>query len=128
MSRIVTSVAAAALMVTLFGCRRDEEGFVRDTVTKVGAASLVTDASATNAPRTENEFQPVDLTKISTSFAAFEPVEVLYCGPDSYLIVTARWLQHRTGVYISRPGEIVPKSTKHLTYNLIAPRVYFYQD
>jgi hypothetical protein len=119
---------AIVLFCAVSGCRRDEKEFVRDTATRVGAGTLLADAAMPTNPRDKHEYQPFDPSTFPKSFAAFNPIEVVYGGPESILIVTARTVQHRTGLYIAHPDEVVPKSTKYQTYDPISPRLYFYQD
>lgn len=78
------------------------------------------------SPAKEGTLIPLDV--LPTSFSAFRPLEVLYQFKGSYLIVTYRWVQHRTGLFIAAPNEIVPVSTEHFTYEKLGDRLYFYQD
>jgi hypothetical protein len=66
-----------------------------------------------NAPEQEGTLIPLEI--LPTSLSAFAPIEVQYRCKGSYLIVTDRWVQHRTGLLVAAPGEIVPESSEFLT-------------
>ncbi len=70
----------------------------------------------------------VPLDTLPDAIAALNPVEVRYRLKGSYLIVTERWIQHNTGVFISAPTEAVPATTKYVTYEKLGDRTYLYQD
>ena len=76
----------------------------------------------------EQEGTLIPLENLPPTLSAFSPVEVRYYHKGSYLIVTDRWVQHRTGLFVAAPDEKVPESSKHLTYEKLGDRLYFYQD
>jgi hypothetical protein len=78
------------------------------------------------APEQEGTLIPLEI--LPASLSAFAPIEVQYRDKGSYLIVTDRWVQHRTGLLVAAPNEIVPESSVYLTYEKLGDRLYFYQD
>ena len=124
----ITHIAALVVSIAMVGCKRDERQFIQDTVTQVSAKVLHVDASAAMTPKEQHRYSPFDPNEVPRSFLQFNPVEISFGDSGGHLIVTARHVQHRTGLYIAHPGERVPESTRHLTYEEIAPDLYFYQD
>jgi|GEM_PF-2914667 len=124
----------AAIIVIVFvlsGCESNNERVirvVRETVDSVSPMAILQAANELDAKHVESEGELIALDTMPASFAAFKPVEVRYMYRGSYLIVTDRWLQHRSGLLIAAPDEVIPSSTKYVTYEKLADRLYFYQD
>jgi hypothetical protein len=124
----------AALIVSLLalsGCKSANEKVrikVRDKVDLVTPKAIVQATSELDRRHFESEGSLVDLHTLPASLAAFEPVEVIYRFRGSYLIVTDRWVQHRSGLLIAAPDEVVPASTQSLIHEKLGDRLYFYQD
>lgn len=76
----------------------------------------------------EHEGSLIPRETLPGALSAFAPVEVRYNYKGSYLIVTDRWVQHRTGLLVAAPNEIVPESSEYQTYEKLGERLYFYQD
>lgn len=79
-------------------------------------------------PTDPDEAETLPLQTLPDAIAAFEPIVVQNYGLGSYLVVTAQWNQHQTGLFIAAPEAIVPESTKYVTYEKLGERVYLYQD
>ena len=127
-------IIIAALIVSLLalsGCKSANEKVrikVRDKVDLVTPKAIVQATSELDRRHFESEGALVDLHTLPASLAAFEPVEVIYRFRGSYLIVTDRWVQHRSGLLIAAPDEVVPASTQSLIHEKLGERLYFYQD
>ena len=126
---ILTALLAALLFVN--SCENNNDRVTRavtETVHSVTPAKILHDASELDAKHGASEDLSLPLDTLPDSFAAFNPVEVRRQYPGSYFIVTAMWNQHRTGLRIAAPSEVIPSSTKYVTYEKIAERLYLYQD
>ncbi|MES2920099.1 MAG: hypothetical protein V4819_01035 [Verrucomicrobiota bacterium] len=117
--------------LVLTSCKSNNEKVRKKVKALVSSVTPIAILEATaeldqKAPEKEGTLIPLDA--LPKSFSAFQPLEVLYQFKGSYLIVTDRWVQHRTGLFIAGPNEIVPASAEHLTYEKLGDRLYFYQD
>ena len=101
---------------------------VKARVDSVTPKTILEAAAELDQKPPEEEGTLIPLDALPTAFSAFEPLEVWYRYKGAYLIVTDRTVQHRTGLWIAAPNEIVPASTKYLTYEKLGNRLYFYQD
>ena len=115
------------LISLLAGCRRNEQNYVRQKVTSVGAATLLADAARLAAAHPDKQGYPVDPSILPASFLAFEPVET-WRSDHSFLIVTARHLQHRTGIRVQPLSYPEPTSVGNDRHIKLAPGIYFYSS
>jgi hypothetical protein len=123
--------ASFVAIALLSGCESNNERVkrvVKETVNSVTADAILQSANELDLRQFESEGSQISLESLPPSFAAFEPVEVLYMHKGAYRIVTAMWNQHRTGLRITAPGEAIPASTEYVTYEKLADRLYLYQD
>jgi hypothetical protein len=113
-----------ALALVFTGCHRDEEAYVRRTVNSVGASALLADAAHRASERSDETLSPINPSSLPASFIAFKPVETLRVA-DSFFIITARWVQHRVGVYVQPLTYPEPENGGHWRHVKLAPGVYF---
>lgn len=124
----------AAPIVSIFvfsGCKSANENVRIKVIDKVALVTPKAILQATNEldrRHFESEGMLVDLHTLPASLAAFAPVEVIYRFQGSYLIVTDKWVQHRSGLLIAGPDEVIPASTKSIIHEKLGDRLYFYQD
>jgi hypothetical protein len=109
------------------GCRRDEEAYVKRTVDSVGATTLLADAARRASEHADEALSPIDPSSLPASFLAFNPVETLR-SEDSFFIVTARWVQHRVGVYVQPLHYPEPENRSRWRRVKIAPGIYFFSS
>jgi hypothetical protein len=118
-------------LLVLSGCRSANEKVrikVRDKVDAVTPEAIQQATNELDKRHSGSEGTSVDLHTLPASLAAFEPVEVIYRFQGSYLIVTDRWFQHRSGLLIAGPDEVVPATTQSQIHEKLDDRLYFYQD
>ena len=127
-------LAIASIFVSIFmvlGCQSNNEKVrskITEAVDTITPKAILDAVSEPDRRSIESEGSPIALDALPAPFAKFAPVEVLYRSQGSYLIVTDRWVQHRSGLLIAAPGEFIPDSTKYLTQEKLGDRLYFYQD
>ena len=126
-------ISIAALVVFLFAssCESNNDKVRREvgeTLEAVTPAKILNDANDLDARLGASEELSIPLDTLPASFAAFNPVEVRRQYPGSYFIITAMWNQHRTGLWIAAPTEVIPTSTKYVTYKKLADRLYLHQN
>ena len=128
LTRLATLFAAVAMVC---GCESNNERVrrvIRETVDSVTPKAILQAADVLDTRHVDSGETLIPLDTLPASLAAFEPVEAHYLMSGSYLIVTAKWVSHRSGFRIAAPGELIPTSTKYLTYEKLADRIYLYQD
>lgn len=124
----------AALIANCFvigGCESNNDKVrnkVRETVNSITSKAILDATADLDRRNFETEGTLIAVDTLPSSFAAFEPVEVHFRSRGSYLIVTEKWVQHKSGLLIAAPDEVVPDSTKHVIHQKIGDRLYFYQD
>ena len=132
MNHSLTIFAALIVVISvLSGCESNNEKVkrvVRETVDTVTPMAILEAANELDKRHDDSEGMLIPLDALPASLAAFNPVEVRYMFRGSYLIVTDRWVQHRSGLRIAAPDEDISSSTKYVTYEKLANRLYLYQD
>jgi hypothetical protein len=126
---IFAIIVLSALVLT--ACERNNEKVRKKVKALVGSVTprvILEGAAELDQKSTGKEGMPIPLDTLPASFSVFEPLEVLCQSKGSYLIVTDRWVQHRTGLFVAAPDEIVPASTERLVCEKLGDRLYFYQD
>jgi hypothetical protein len=121
----------ALVVVSLTTCESNNEKVRKKVKALVFSVTPKTILAAINeldqkAPEQEGTLIPLEF--LPASLSAFAPIEVQYRYKGSYLIVIDRWVQHRTGLFVAAPDEVVPESSEYLTYEKLGDRLYFYQD
>ena len=114
-------------VITLTGCKRNEEAFVRSVVSSVGPAILLGDAAILASQPATKEGFPEPASVLPASFHAFAPIETWRYG-QQIVIDTARHLQHRVGVVIQPVNHPEPTNGGGSRYVRIAPGIYFYES
>jgi hypothetical protein len=132
MNRSLT-IFAAGFVALLFtsSCENNNDRvrrLVGETVDSVTPTKILRDANDLDSKLGASEEFSLPLDSLPASFSAFNPVEVRRQYPGSYFIVTAMWNQHRTGLWIAAPTEVIPTSTKYVTYEKLADRLYLHQN
>ncbi len=122
----------ALIFLCPFGCQSKNERVkdeIRTTVESVSPEAILDAVAELDLKYGESEEDLiVVLNTLPDAIAAFDPIEVRFRFKGSYMIVTERWVQHRTGLFISAPNEVVPPTTKHVIYEMLGDRIYLYQD
>lgn len=118
-------------VVSLTTCESNNEKVRKKVKASVVLVTPKTILSAINeldqkAPEQEGTFIALEI--LPASLSAFAPIEVQYRYKGSYLIVTDRSVQHRTGLLVAAPYEVVPESSEYVIYEKLGDRLYFYQD
>ncbi|WP_411825407.1 hypothetical protein [Luteolibacter sp. AS25] len=125
------SIAALAALLFASSCESNNDRVRREvgeTLEAVTPAKILNDANDLDARLGASEELSIPLDTLPASFAVFNPVEVRRHYPGSYFITTAMWNQHRTGLWIAAPTEVIPTSTKYVTYKKLADRLYLHQN
>jgi hypothetical protein len=130
--QIVRRLAMRALILIFLtllvaGCQRDEEAYIRRTVLSVGPTKLLADAARLASEHPDRQGFPVAPSILPASFSAFAPVETRRYD-RSFLVVTARWQQHRVGVLVQPLDYPEPKSVGNDRHIKLAPGIYFYSS
>ena len=113
------------------GCESNNERVrrtIRETVDAITPEAILQAAAELDKRNIHSDETLVPIDTLPAALAAFEPVEVYYRMNGSYLIVTAKWVSHRSGLRIAAPEEVIPPSTENLSYEKLADRLYLYQD
>jgi hypothetical protein len=126
--KIIAALALAIFVLTSCESKNEQvKRKVRSTMESVTPEAIL-EAAAVMDSRREAEDSIISLDALPDAISAFDPIQVRYRFQGSYLVVTELWNQHRTGMFISAPTEVVPASTKYITYEKLAERIYLYQD
>ena len=127
----IVAAPLIAILLVFSGCESANEKVrnkVREKVDFITAQAIVQAANELDKRNFESEGMLLELNTLPAAIAAFEPIEVIHRFQGSYLIVTDKWIQHRSGLLIAAPDEVVPASTKNLIHEKLGDRLYLYQD